>query len=118
MIKSSYSKFYNGLLRKYQYNFHIHLELQDDIVNQKMPGGWNEKKQTPVVDAISSATVSSEAVKAAVISKEGTPIAGLFAAGEVTGGVHGGNRIGGNAVADIVVFGRVAADSAVEYVNK
>ena len=56
--------------------------------------------------------------KAEVISAEGTPIAGLFAAGEVTGGVHGGNRIGGNAVADIVVFGRVAAASAIEYVNK
>ena len=54
---------------------------------------------------------------AEVISKEGTPIPGLFAAGEVTGGVHGGNRIGGNAVADIVVFGRVAADSAAKYLD-
>ena len=47
-----------------------------------------------------------------VISTEGEVIPGLFAAGEVTGGVHGGNRIGGNAVADIVVFGRIAGDSA------
>ena len=47
-----------------------------------------------------------------VISAEGEVIPGLFAAGEVTGGVHGGNRIGGNAVADIVVFGRIAGDSA------
>jgi len=54
---------------------------------------------------------------AEVISKEGEPIPGLFAAGEVTGGVHGGNRIGGNAVADIVVFGRVAADSAEKYLD-
>ena len=54
---------------------------------------------------------------AEVISKEGAPIPGLFAAGEVTGGVHGGNRIGGNAVADIVVFGRVAADSAAKYLD-
>lgn len=53
--------------------------------------------------------------KAEVISTSGSPIPGLFAAGEVTGGIHGGNRIGGNAVADIVVFGRVAADSAAEY---
>lgn len=56
--------------------------------------------------------------KAEVISTEGNVIPGLFAAGEVTGGVHGGNRIGGNAVTDIVVFGRIAGTSAAEYVNK
>ena len=55
---------------------------------------------------------------AEVISTEGTVIPGLFAAGEVTGGVHGGNRLGGNAVADIVIFGRIAADSAVAYCGK
>ena len=37
---------------------------------------------------------------------------GLFAAGEVTGGIHGGNRLGGNAVADIMVFGRIAGTNA------
>ncbi len=55
---------------------------------------------------------------AQVINTEGKPIPGLFAAGEVTGGVHGGNRLGGNAVADIVIFGRIAAESAIEYVGK
>ena len=53
--------------------------------------------------------------QARVINTQGDPIPGLFAAGEVTGGVHGGNRIGGNAVADIVVFGKVAAQSAIAY---
>lgn len=52
---------------------------------------------------------------AEVIDKDGNAIPGLFAAGEVTGGVHGANRIGGNAVADIVVFGRIASDSAIAY---
>ena len=52
---------------------------------------------------------------AQVINTNGDVIPGLFAAGEVTGGVHGGNRLGGNAVADIVVFGRIAAESAIEY---
>ncbi|MBQ9561907.1 MAG: FAD-binding protein, partial [Lachnospiraceae bacterium] len=56
--------------------------------------------------------------EAQVIDTEGNPIPGLFAAGEVCGGVHGGNRIGGNAVADIVVFGRVASDSAVKYCDE
>lgn len=57
--------------------------------------------------------------KTEVISKaSGKPIPGLFAAGEVTGGVHGGNRIGGNAVADIVTFGRIAGVNAAKYVGK
>ncbi|MDR1430470.1 MAG: flavocytochrome c [Spirochaetaceae bacterium] len=50
--------------------------------------------------------------QAQVISTAGNPIPGLFAAGEVTGGIHGNNRIGGNAVADIVIFGRIAGASA------
>ncbi len=47
----------------------------------------------------------------------GNVIAGLFAAGEVTGGVHGANRLGGNAVADFTVFGRIAGQSAADYVK-
>ena len=50
-----------------------------------------------------------------VIDTQGSPIPGLFAAGEVTGGVHGGNRIGGNAVCDFVVFGRIAGANAAAY---
>lgn len=42
-------------------------------------------------------------------------IPGLFAAGEVTGGVHGANRLGGNAVADIIVYGRIAGTNAAAY---
>ena len=52
---------------------------------------------------------------AEVQSKAGKSIPGLFAAGEITGGVHGGNRIGGNAVADIVTFGRIAGTNASAY---
>jgi fumarate reductase flavoprotein subunit len=55
---------------------------------------------------------------AEVINTEGNVIPGLFAAGEVTGGVHGGNRLGGNAVADIVIFGRIAAENAINYLGK
>lgn len=50
-----------------------------------------------------------------VLGTNGNVIPGLFAAGEVTGGVHGGNRLGGNAVADFVVFGRIAGSAASEY---
>lgn len=50
---------------------------------------------------------------ARVLDTKGEPIPGLYAGGEVTGGIHGGNRLGGNAVTDTVVFGRLAAQSAV-----
>ena len=52
-----------------------------------------------------------------VLNTEGQIIPGLFAAGEVTGGVHGGNRLGGNAVADFVVFGRIAGEEAAASIN-
>ena len=55
--------------------------------------------------------------KAEVLTDEGEVIPGLYAAGEVTGGIHGGNRLGGNAICDINVFGHRAAESAVEYVG-
>ena len=52
-----------------------------------------------------------------VLKEDGTVIPGLFAAGEVTGGVHGANRLGGTAVADFVVFGRIAGESAANYAS-
>ena len=55
--------------------------------------------------------------KAEVLTDKDAAIPGLFAAGEVTGGVHGANRLGGNAVTDIVVFGRTAGSSAYAYLT-
>ncbi|MBQ7559009.1 MAG: FAD-dependent oxidoreductase [Synergistaceae bacterium] len=46
-----------------------------------------------------------------VLTPEGRIIPGLYAAGEVTGGIHGGNRLGGNAITEIFVSGRIAASS-------
>lgn len=51
---------------------------------------------------------------AMVIDIFGNPIPRLFAAGEVTGGIHGANRLGGNAIPDCVVFGRIAGTSAIK----
>ena len=50
-----------------------------------------------------------------VLNTQGQVIPGLFAAGEVTGGIHGTNRLGGNALTDTVVFGRIAGASAANY---
>ena len=50
--------------------------------------------------------------KAQVLDVNGKVIPGLYAAGETTGGIHGSNRLGGNAICDIMVFGRTAGTSA------
>ena len=50
--------------------------------------------------------------KCRVYNENGEIIENLYAAGEVTGGIHGTNRLGGNALTDTVVFGRIAGESA------
>ena len=52
---------------------------------------------------------------ARVLKTDDTIIKGLYAAGEITGGVHGANRLGGNAVADFVIFGRIAGENAAKF---
>jgi len=47
-----------------------------------------------------------------------TTVPGLFAAGEVTGGVHGENRLAGNSLMDVFVFGRIAGKSAVTFIRE
>jgi succinate dehydrogenase / fumarate reductase, flavoprotein subunit len=46
-----------------------------------------------------------------------TAVPGLFAAGEVSGGMHGSNRLGGNSLSDLLVFGKRAGDGAADYVE-
>ena len=53
-----------------------------------------------------------------VLKEDGSVIKGLYAAGEVTGGIHGANRIGGNAVADIIIFGRQAGAQSAAYAKE
>ena len=47
-----------------------------------------------------------------MLDTDGNVIPGLYAAGEVTGGIHGNNRLGSCAIADIIVFGRIAGENA------
>lgn len=51
-------------------------------------------------------------IETQVIDTNGNVIPGLYAAGEVTGGIHAGNRLGGNAIADIIIYGRIAGANA------
>ncbi|MCM2585583.1 flavocytochrome c [Lactiplantibacillus plantarum] len=52
-----------------------------------------------------------------VLNQDERPIAGLFAAGEVVGGLHGNNRIGGNSIAETVIFGRQAGEQMFKYLQ-
>ncbi|GGQ14748.1 flavocytochrome c [Shewanella litoralis] len=56
--------------------------------------------------------------KAEVMDAKKQVIPGLYGAGEVTGGVHGANRLGGNAISDIITFGRLAGEEAAKYAKK
>lgn len=56
--------------------------------------------------------------KAEVIGTDGKVIPGLYAAGEVTGGIHGSNRLGGNAIADVMLFGRTAGAEAAAFAKR
>lgn len=67
-------------------------------------------RQACVHHTMGGVTIDTEA---RVLSEDGTAVSGLYAAGEVTGGIHGGNRLGGNAVVDTVVFGKLAGDTIV-----
>lgn len=70
---------------------------------------WASAKQVPLLHhTMGGVKIDTDA---RVMDTNGDPIPGLYAAGEVTGGVHGSNRLGGNACADIFVFGRIAAES-------
>jgi succinate dehydrogenase / fumarate reductase flavoprotein subunit len=95
-----------------------------DVIKKRLPSMWHQFYELAGVDITKEAMevgptchyvmggVEVEPDNAAAI---GVP--GLFAAGEVAGGMHGSNRLGGNSLSDLLVFGRRAGMGAVEYVN-
>ena len=96
-----------------------------EIIKKRLPSMWHQFYELAGVDITKEAMevgptchyvmggVEVEPDNAAAI---GVP--GLFAAGEVAGGMHGSNRLGGNSLSDLLVFGRRAGMGAVEYVKK
>jgi succinate dehydrogenase / fumarate reductase flavoprotein subunit len=99
--------------------------ISADIIKKRLPSMWHQFYELAGVDITKEAMevgptchyvmggVEVEPDTAAAI---GVP--GLFAAGEVAGGMHGSNRLGGNSLTDLLVFGRRAGMGAVEYVKK
>jgi fumarate reductase flavoprotein subunit len=110
-------------------NFISALTTYNDCIEQGMPDPFGRASSLkPIVNppyyAIKVApgihhTMGGLRINTAaeVIGANEKPIPGLFAAGEVTGGIHGGNRLGGNAICDINVFGHRSAESALEYIR-
>lgn len=102
-----------------QYNEYVEKAHDPDF--GKNPRNLTKKIQTPpfyacfagmsVHHTMGGLNINS---KTQVLDRKGEVIPGLYAAGEVTGGIHGTNRVGGNALMDIVVFGRIAGKNAAE----
>lgn len=74
-------------------------------------GPYYIQKAVPSVHHTMGGLVIDE--KTHVLNEKGEIIPGLYAAGEVTGVIHGANRLGGNAIADIFTFGRIAGQQVV-----
>jgi flavocytochrome c len=100
------------------YNAIVRGELEDPlgfVANNKADvemteGPWYACKKVPTVHHTMGGLKIND--KTQVINTEGNVIPSLFACGEVTGGIHGSNRLGGNAIADCMTFGKLAGEMA------
>jgi succinate dehydrogenase / fumarate reductase flavoprotein subunit len=92
------------ILRKLPSMYHQFKELADvDITKEPMEVGPAQHYMMGGVEVDADSQASA--------------VPGLFAAGEVSGGMHGSNRLGGNSLSDLLVFGRRAGVGAVEYLD-
>ncbi|OIQ82248.1 succinate dehydrogenase flavoprotein subunit [mine drainage metagenome] len=98
--------------------------LPADVIKKKLPSMWHQFMELADVDITKTAMEvgpTAHYVMGGVLVDPDTGAAdsvpGLFAAGEVAGGMHGSNRLGGNSLSDLLVFGRRAGAGSVAYVN-
>ena len=93
----------------------------EEEVKKKLPGMYHQFKELAAVDITKqpmevgpTAHYVMGGVKVDPFSQE-TSVGGLFAAGEVATGLHGANRLGGNSLSDLIVFGKIAGEHAARY---
>ncbi|MEI8056293.1 MAG: fumarate reductase/succinate dehydrogenase flavoprotein subunit [Actinomycetes bacterium] len=97
--------------------------LPADVIRKKLPSMWHQFKELADVDITAQAMEVGPTCHYVMGGVEVDPdsgsakVPGLFAAGEVSGGMHGSNRLGGNSLSDLLVFGRRAGLGASEYVD-
>jgi len=90
-------------------------------IRRRLPSMYHQFKELAGVDITAEAMEVGPTCHYAMggirveADTEATTVPGLFAAGEVAGGMHGANRLGGNSLSDLLVFGRRAGMGAVEY---
>ena len=96
-----------------------------DVIKKRLPSMWHQFYELAGVDITKEAmevgptchyVMGGVEVEPDTAAAVGVP--GLFAAGEVAGGMHGSNRLGGNSLSDLLVFGRRAGMGAAAYVKQ
>jgi len=99
--------------------------LSAEIIKKRLPSMWHQFFELAGVDITKEAMEVGPTCHYVMGGVEVDPdtaaavgVDGLFAAGEVAGGMHGSNRLGGNSLTDLLVFGRRAGVGAAEYVRK
>jgi len=97
--------------------------LPAEAIRKKLPSMYHQFKELADVDITAEPMEVGPTCHYVMGGVEVDPdtaaavVPGLFAAGEVAGGMHGSNRLGGNSLSDLLVFGRRAGLSAAEYVD-
>ena len=99
--------------------------LPADVIRRKLPSMYHQFKELADVDITAEPMEVGPTCHYVMGGVEVDPdtgaaahVEGLFAAGEVAGGMHGSNRLGGNSLSDLLVFGRRAGMGAAEYCDK
>ncbi|MCM2389115.1 fumarate reductase/succinate dehydrogenase flavoprotein subunit [Streptomyces albipurpureus] len=100
----------------------VSTRMPADVIRRRLPSMYHQFKELADVDITAEAmevgptchyVMGGIAVESDSAATLGVP--GLFAAGEVAGGMHGSNRLGGNSLSDLLVFGRRAGWHAADY---
>ncbi|MGW0702062.1 fumarate reductase/succinate dehydrogenase flavoprotein subunit [Streptomyces sp. NPDC002867] len=100
----------------------VSTRMPTEVIRRRLPSMYHQFKELADVDITAEAmevgptchyVMGGIAVESDTAAAVGVP--GLFAAGEVAGGMHGSNRLGGNSLSDLLVFGRRAGLYAAEY---
>ena len=98
--------------------------LSAEVIKKRLPSMWHQFYELAGVDITKEPMEVGPTCHYVMGGVEVLPenaaavgVQGLFAAGEVAGGMHGSNRLGGNSLSDLLVFGRRAGMGAVEYVK-
>jgi len=98
--------------------------LPADVIKSKLPSMWHQFKELADVDiTLEPMEVGPTChyvmggIEVDPDTQQAVGVKGLFAAGESSGGMHGSNRLGGNSLSDLLVFGKRAGDGAAEYAS-